>query len=164
MLVVYLNSATVDLFWLKGVLETVHAHIHIYIAQGPRTGQMSQTTCFLPSRGVRIFLLGVVPGLRAPTVQPPQSLACSSFAFWLLCGGCYRGWGGWMPAWEQLSGVPLLCPFLLTSHLVLLGNDWLNPKIPPGQTPRRTNAVGMLPALRAAHGGGLTSELWGHSL
>lgn len=76
-LVVYLNSTTVDLFWLKGVLETVHAHIHIYIAQGPRTGQMSQTTCFLPSRGVRIFLLGVVLGLRAPRVQPPQSLAAA---------------------------------------------------------------------------------------
>lgn len=34
-LVMYLNSTTVDLFWLKGVLETVHAHIHIYIYQGP---------------------------------------------------------------------------------------------------------------------------------
>lgn len=35
LLVMYLNSTTVDLFWLKGVLETVHAHIHIYIYQGP---------------------------------------------------------------------------------------------------------------------------------
>lgn len=45
-LVKYLNSTTVDLFWLKGVLETVHAHIHIYIYQGPSTCQMLQTHAF----------------------------------------------------------------------------------------------------------------------
>lgn len=46
LLVMYLNSTTVDLFWLKGVLETVHAHIHIYIYQGPWSCQMLQTLAF----------------------------------------------------------------------------------------------------------------------
>ena len=45
-LVMYLNSTTVDLFWLKGVLETVHAHIHISSSDKWPSIYTSVTTSF----------------------------------------------------------------------------------------------------------------------
>lgn len=80
LLVMYLNSTTEDLLWLKGVLETVHAHIHIYIYQGPWTCQMLQTHAFCLFTRLWFFfrVYDQVPVL--PLVQPYPSLSAASLA------------------------------------------------------------------------------------
>lgn len=71
-LVMYLNSTTVDLFWLKGVLETVHAHIHIYIYQGPWSCQKLQKQAFCLFLMVVIFFSWVISDRSAPTSTAPS--------------------------------------------------------------------------------------------
>lgn len=116
-LVMYLNSTTVDLFWLKGVLETVHAHIHIYIYQGPWSCQKLQKQVFCLFLMVVIFFSWVISDRSAPTsTAPSQPLQLS---FWLLPSGCYTGWGKSTHGRKHVSGMPLLYPFILTSHSVL---------------------------------------------
>lgn len=76
-LVMYLNSTTVDLFWLKGVLETVHAHIHIYIYQGPWSCQKLQKQVFCLFLMVVIFFSWVISDRSAPTSTAPSQPLCS---------------------------------------------------------------------------------------
>lgn len=77
-LFMYLNSTTVDLFWPKGVLETVHAHIHIYIYQGPWSCQMLQKQVFCLFHVVVIFPWCAMSGHSAPPSTAPSQPLCSS--------------------------------------------------------------------------------------
>lgn len=60
---------------------------------------------------------------------------------------------------SMLSGMPLLYPFILTSHSVLLGEACLYAKSPSGQTSIRTNVVGMPHAIKKAFGRDVTSQI-----
>jgi len=103
-------------------------YTYIHISRAVNLSDVANT-CFLPSHRVRIFLLWVASGPRAPTVQPPHSLAAAS-----LASGCCSAWGKNHCVHESMfSGVPLLYPFILMSHSVLLGDDQWNPKSSSGQ-------------------------------
>lgn len=90
-LFVYLNSTTVDLFWPKSVLETVHAHIHIYIYQGPWSCQVLQKQVLIfPRVQCQVTVL--------PLLQPHHSLSSAqllSFTFRML------HWVGNINTWMQ---------------------------------------------------------------
>ena len=98
-LFMYLNSTTVDLFWPKGVLETVHAHIHIYIYQGPWSCQVLQKQVFFCLfHAVVIFPSCAMSGRSAPLLQPHHSLSAAqllSFTFRML------HWVGNINTWMQ---------------------------------------------------------------
>lgn len=129
MLVLYLNSMTVDLPWLKGVLETVHAHIHIYIYPGPWRCQMLPTHAFCPFT----WLWSLLYGTWDPTA--PTSIALSQPLCGLVSGFDFRMlyWVGKMDAWiksHSRSGSAVS----LHTHEPENVRRWLNPRSTDGQT------------------------------
>lgn len=130
---------TVDLSWLKGVLEMVHAHIHIYIYPGPWHCQMLPTHAFC----LFTWLWSLLYGIWGPNA--PTSIALSQPLYSLVSGFDFRmlHWVGKMDAWiksHSRSGSAV------SLHIHEPENvRWLNPQSTDGQTCTRTNLVCMLP-------------------
>lgn len=84
----YLNSTTVDLFWLKGILETQSMHIYIYTyIKGCEVVKCCKHMLFAFSRGYDFSLVCIIRSQCSHFYSPIT--ASLQLSFWLLCSGCY---------------------------------------------------------------------------
>lgn len=78
-------------------------YTYIHLSRAVNLSDVANT-CFLPSHRVRIFLLRVASGARAPSAQPPHSLAAAS-----LASGCCSAWGEITACMKACSQECLCC-------------------------------------------------------